>query len=266
MLEGPAHRYTLPTRAVLLLAEEQSVYHVLYAEGAVASDGSSPRVDPMASVISGKKGPMPLLISEQKGFWRDFQALAGGIGTTAAATVNHAIELRMEQGDGQTLNLIAGGLLPDQAKIILWRLEERRVAPAVLRSTGMTRATEKALELAENNGKELGKALFILYTEWLKKGEGKKPDPAAVRSVRDSIQASATYWSLLEPAFWAFVQSLGDGVNPEDALIQWRFDLRKAVQTAWEQAKASLGLDSRALAAVGRSSRPIAKIFAGLSP
>ena len=266
ILEGPAHRYTMLSRAVLLLAEGRSVRHVLYAEGAVATDASSPRVDPMASVITGKKGSMPLLISEHKGFWRDFQALSGGAGTTAAATVNHAIDLRIEQGENQILNLIAGGLLPDQAKIILWRLEERRVAPALLRSAGLIRSTEKALELAEVHGQELGKALFILYTEWLKQGQDKKPDPAAIRSVRDSIQASATYWSLLEPAFWVFIQSLGDGVDSEEALLQWRTELRRAVLSAWEQANASLGLDSRALAAVGRSSRSIAKILAGLSP
>jgi CRISPR system Cascade subunit CasA len=261
-LEGPAHRYTLQSRALLLQPDAEQISHLLYAEGVVASD--SPSADPMAAVISGKKGPMPLLLSEQKGFWRDFQALAGSGGATAAATVNHATAIRTERDDARPIELLAGGLLPDQAKIILWRLEERRIAPSILHQTSMIRATELALELAESTGTGLGKALYSLYSEWVRNGSEKDPDPKAVRGVRDSIQALASYWNVLEAAFWSFVQAIGDGAEPEQALVQWRSTLRDTANATWSQATTALGLDGRALAAAGRSSRPFGKVLAGL--
>jgi CRISPR system Cascade subunit CasA len=263
-LEGPAHRYTLLSRAVLLQPDADQNSIVLYAEGVVANDADSPSADPMAAMISGQKGPIPLLLSEQKGFWRDFQALAGSGGATAAATVNHATAVRMDRNDPRPIELIAGGLLPDQAKIILWRLEERRIAPAVLYQISMIRATERALELAEAAGKMLGKALYILYSEWVRNSGDKDPDPKVIRGLRDSIQAITTYWSALEAAFWSFVQAIGDGAEPEEALGQWRTTIHDAAEATWNQATAALGLDSRALAAAGRSRQPFSKVLAGL--
>jgi len=263
-LEGPAHRYTLLSRSILLQPDSDQISWVLYGEGVVTNDADSPAADPMAAVISGKKGPMPLLLSEQKGFWRDFQSLAGSGGATAAASINHATEIRRKRDDERPIELIAGGLLADQAKIILWRLEERRIAPAVLRKPNLIGATDRALELAEVTGSGLGKALFALYAEWVKNGGEKDPDPKAIRAVRDSIQAITSYWGGLEAAFWSFVQAIGEGAEPEEALNQWRSTLRDAAKTAWDQAKLALGLDSRALAAAGRSSRPFGKVMAGL--
>jgi CRISPR system Cascade subunit CasA len=263
-LEGPAHRYTLLSRAVLFQPDADQISSILYAEGVVANDADTPSADPMAAMVSGKKGPMPLLLSEQKGFWRDFQALAGSGGATAAATVNHATAVRMDRNDPRPIELMAGGLLPDQAKIILWRLEERRIAPAILYQTSMIRATDRALELAETTGSMLGKALYILYSEWVKNGGEKDPDPKVIRGLRDSIQATTSYWSVLEAAFWSFVQAIGDGAEPEEALGQWRSTLRDAASATWNQATAALGLDSRALAAAGRSRRPFNKVLASL--
>jgi hypothetical protein len=220
----------------------------------------------MAAVISGKKGPMPLLLSEHKGFWRDFQALAGSGGATAAASVNHAIAVRGANGETRPIEMLAGGLLPDQAKIILWRLEERRIAPAVLRQNNMITAMEKALELAETTGSSLGKALYVLYSEWVKNGSEKEPDTNAVRGVRDSIQAVTNYWGLLEGAFWSLVHAIGDGVDTEKALDEWRGKLRESVNLTWNQATTALGFDGRALAAAARSSQPIGKLLNSLNP
>ena len=128
----------------------------------------------------------------------------------------------------------------------------------------MIRATERALELAEVTGTMLGKALYILYSEWVKHGGEKDPDPKTVRGLRDSIQAITSYWSVLEAAFWIFVQAIGDGAEPEEALGQWRTTLRDAAQATWNQATVALGLDSRALAAAGRSRNPFHKVLAGL--
>ena len=264
VLEGPAHRYTLLSRAVLLQPTGDQLTHLLYAEGVVATDDSSPAADSMAAVIQTKKGPMPLLLSERKALWRDFQALVGSGSATPAATLNHASAIRQELGDRRPIDLLAGGLLPDQAKILLWRLEERRIAPALLNQAGLNHATDRALELAEKAGTGLNKALYALFSEWLAQGSQQKPDPKTVRSLQDSVQASASFWSALEPAFWLLVHDLGRSGDSESALLQWRETLKAAIRDAWQQATTSLGLDGRALAAAGTTSPQIGKLLAGL--
>jgi CRISPR system Cascade subunit CasA len=265
VLEGPAHRYTFLSRALLLLADGDQVSHLLYAEGLVTGEGSNPQSDPMAGVIKGKKGPLPLLLSEQKAFWRDFHVLQGSGGATAAATMSHASAIRQELGDARQITLLAGGLLPDQAKIILWRLEERFVAPALLQDKGLMVASDKALELAEATGSALNKAIYSLCSVWLQGNSEKSPDPKDIRALQQSIQAGACFWGQLEPTFWSFIHILGSSTDPEAALEQWRLSLNKATRTAWDTASASLGLDSRAISAVGRTDHLKGKVLSIIS-
>jgi CRISPR system Cascade subunit CasA len=261
VLEGPAHRYTFLSRALLLLPDGDHVSHLLYAEGLVTGEGSNPQVDPMAGIIQGKKGPIPLLLSEQKAFWRDFHVLQGNGGATPAATMDHASAIRQDMGDQRQIALLAGGLLPDQAKIVLWRLEERLVAPALLQEKALMVASDRAVALAEATGSAFNKAVYALCSVWLQRNSEKASDPKDVRALQQSIQAAACFWGQLDPEFWSFTHVLGTSRDPEAALQQWRLSLSQAARTAWDAATASLGLDSRAIAAAGRTEHLKAKIL-----
>jgi hypothetical protein len=230
----------------------------------IATDANTPTADPMAAVVQGKKGPMPLLLSEQKALWRDFQALVGSKGSTPAGTLSHASGIREEQGNERPIEILAGGLLPDQAKIVLWRLEERRLAPNLLREPRLKDAVDKALELAENAGVGLGKALYALFAEWLQRSGDGKPDPQKVRSLGESIQGSAFFWSSLEPEFWSFVHDLSQNGDIERTLDQWRDTLKAVISAAQQQATSSLGLDARALKAASHTSHQFGKVVAGI--
>ncbi len=265
VLQGPAHRYTLLSRALLLQPEGDQLTHLLYAEGLAATDANSPSADPMASMVKGKKGSMPLLLSEHKALWRDFQALVGSHGSAPAATLSHASAVREELDDHRPIELLAGGLLPDQARIVLWRLEERRISPDLLHKKNLIHAVDKALELAEKAGSALGKALYALYTEWLQCGGESRPDPQKVRSLGESIQATACFWSELEPAFWVLVDDLGHSGDTDQTLDQWRNTLRKAVESAQLRATNALGLDAKALRAVSHTSHHFGRVVAGIS-
>jgi CRISPR system Cascade subunit CasA len=264
VLNGPAHRYTLLSRSILLQPSGGQLTHLLYAEGVIATDANTPTADPMAAVVQGKKGPMPLLLSEQKALWRDFQALVGSKGSTPAGTLSHASGIREEQGNERPIEILAGGLLPDQAKIVLWRLEERRLAPNLLREPRLKDAVDKALELAENAGVGLGKALYALFAEWLQRSGDGKPDPQKVRSLGESIQGSAFFWSSLEPEFWSFVHDLSQNGDIERTLDQWRDTLKAVISAAQQQATSSLGLDARALKAASHTSHQFGKVVAGI--
>jgi CRISPR system Cascade subunit CasA len=265
VLEGPAHRYTFLSRAVLLIPDGDHVSHLLYAEGLVTGEGSNPQPDPMAGVIKGKKGPLPLLLSEQKAFWRDFHVLQGSGGAIAAATVSHASAIREVMGDSRQIALLAGGLLPDQAKIILWRLEVRFVAPFLLQDKSLMVASDRALELAETTGTAFNKAVYALCSAWLQGNGDKTPDPKDIRALQQSIQANACFWGQLEAAFWSFIHVLGTTKDPEGALQQWRLSLGITTRAVWDGATASLGLDSRAVSAAGRTDHLKGKVLATIS-
>jgi CRISPR system Cascade subunit CasA len=262
VLEGPAHRYTFLSRALLLLPVDGHISHLLYGEGLVTSEATNPQVDPMAGIITGKKGPLPLLLSEQKAFWRDFHVLQGSGGATAAATVSHAAAICQDTGDERPIAVLAGGLLPDQAKIVLWRLEERHLASALLQSKSLIVASNRALELAEQTGSAFNKAVYVLCSSWLQRDSDKSPDPKDIRALQNSIQAGASFWGRLESAFWLFIDILGTGGDTEEALLQWRQSLTEATRSAWNEAASSLGLDSRAIAAIGRTDHLKGKILA----
>ena len=264
VIEGPAHRYTFLSRAILLLPEEGGISTLLYAEGLKTGEDTTPEADPMAATITGKKGPMPLLLSEQKALWRDFQALNGSKGSTAAEVVNHALAVRDDEDDTRPLDLMAGGMLCDQAKILFWRLEQRQLSPAVLRRQSLINASDRALELSEETGSALGKSVYGLCTAWLQRGGDKSPDPKDVRALQDSIQAGALFWSALEAPFWHLIQMLGLTDDPEACLTEWREQLRIALNDAWAHARRSLGVDSRALAAAGALEHRQQKILASL--
>jgi CRISPR system Cascade subunit CasA len=265
VLEGPAHRYTFLSRALLLLSDSGYITHLLYGEGLVTGEASNPQVDPMAGIITGKKGSIPLLLSKQKAFWRDFHVLLGSGGATAAATVSHAAAIRQETGDGRQIALLAGGLLPKKAKIILWRLEERHLAPELMHSKSLIAASNRSLELADQIGTAFNKAVYVLCSSWLQGNSDKKPDPNDIRALQNSIQAGASFWSRLEPAFWSFIDTLGTSREPEPALQQWRQSLTEATRAAWNDAASSLGLDSRAIAAIGKTDHLKAKILATIN-
>lgn len=251
VIDGPAHRYTFLSRAILVLAEENLVSKILYAEGLTIGEDSTPVADPMAATVIGKKGSMPLLLNEQKAFWRDYPALSGSKESTAAAVVNHGIKVREEQEDERRLDLLAGGLLCDQAKILFWRLEQRRLSPMVLRKQNLIAASDRALDLAEDTGRELNKSVYLLCAVWLQRGSEKDPDPKDVRELQQSIQASAIFWGGLESPFWTFIQQLAEKDDYLSALSDWREHLRQAVNSTWNHARCALGFDSRALAAAG---------------
>lgn len=251
VIDGPAHRYTFLSRAVLLLAEDGLVSRILYAEGLTIGEDLTPEADPMAATVIGKKGPMPLLLNEQKAFWRDFPALNGSKGATAAAVVNHAIKVEEELGLEGRLELLAGGLLCDQAKILFWRLEQRCLSPMVLRRHNLVAASDRALDQAEEAGRELNQSIYLLCSEWLKRGGEKDPDPKDVRALQHSIQAGAVFWGELESPFWIFIEELGTCDDSSSAMNRWGEHLRKAVEITWDHARRALGFDSRALAAAG---------------
>jgi len=260
---GPAQRYSALSRA-LLLEPGQAVTHLRYAEG--LSLDESPIPDPMAAMVTGKKGPMPLMLRESRAMWRDANALMGAEGSIPPETIRNAAAIRMGRGEFDPIDLLAGGLLPDKAKVVLWRLEERRISPALLAQGNAVAVAQAALDLAESTGTAMRKAAFSLFTSWLKNGGEHSPATADITGLLDSTQVMAHYWAHLEPEFWDLIDQLSTTPDADAIAKGWANTLKRTVTATWNNAIRSLGTDGRALAAAGRSSHQLGRVLKPLLP
>jgi CRISPR system Cascade subunit CasA len=258
---GPAARYTWLSRAVLYLPDHGTVSRALFAEGIALA--AAPVPDPMSATMTVKGEQRNLLIREDRALWRDFHALAGAAGGKQPAVVENAAALRLAHDNYDPIDLLAGGLQPDQMKLILWRLEERRISPRLLERGGQVLAAlESGVQLAEAAGNGFFAALGRMASGWLHQGSDNPPSQAAVSEVRNRTHAMPRFWGSLEPAYWRFVSRLSAGANPETCLDEWRADLQSSLRSAWTQATEALGSDGRALAAAASAHRHLATTIA----
>ena len=255
---GPAQRYSALSRA-LLLEPGPEVTHLRYAEG--LSLDESPIPDPMAAMVTGKKGPMPLMLRETRAMWRDANALMGAEGSVPPETIRNAAAIRMSRGEFDPIDLLAGGLMPDKAKVVLWRLEERRISPALLAQGNAVAVAQAALDLAESTGTAMRKAAFSLFASWLQKGGEHSPATSDITGLLDSTQVMAHYWASLEPEFWSLIDQLSTTTDADAIATSWANTLKRTVTATWNNAIRSLGTDGRALAAAGRSSHQLGRVL-----
>ena len=259
---GPADRYTWLSRA-LLLQPGAAITHLFYGTGLVPAE--SPLPDPMAAMVSGEKGTFPLKLREDRAMWRDFHALTGDKHSTMPKTICTAVDICAAQDEDDSIRLLAGGLLPDKAKTILWRLEERHVSPKLLAAQGdAVNLAKEALKLAESIGVQLQKALFSLYSAWLQNGGERSPAAADVKNLLKSAQAMPHYWAELETEFWKLVDDLGQGEDGGRVLATWKDILRRVVLQVWNRSRNALGSDGRALAAEGRAGKALGRVLKAL--
>jgi CRISPR system Cascade subunit CasA len=250
--QGPAQRYTWLSRAVLLLPNAHGrVSNLLYAEGLSLIEDPVP--DPMVALVPSKEAAQPVVLDVDRAFWRDLHALTGESGSTPPRVVEHAISLRAAVDDYEPIGLAAGGLLPDQAKIVLWRLEERRVSPAVLRTVGGAARVDAATRRAQEVSQAMFGVFMDLCRNWIQQTGDRTPAEADVKNLLRQLNGISSYWVELEPCFWRFVSELGRGEAPDKCLQDWYEDIRSACETAWRGALTLLGTDGRALAAQAQS-------------
>jgi hypothetical protein len=247
-----------------LLEPGPEVTHLRYAEG--LSLDESPIPDPMAAMVTGKKGPMPLMLREARAMWRDANALMGAEGSVPPETIRNAAAIRMGRGEFDPIDLLAGGLLPDKAKVVLWRLEERRISPALLAQGNAVAVAQAALDLAESTGTAMRKAAFSLFASWLQKGGEHSPATADITDLLGSTQVMAHYWADLEPEFWNLIDQLSTTTDADAIASDWANTLKRTVTATWNHAIRSLGTDGRALAAAGRSSHQLGRVLKPLLP
>jgi CRISPR system Cascade subunit CasA len=209
----------------------------------------------MSTMVPGKESLHPVYLDVERAFWRDLSALAGEGGASPPRVISHAIEIRAVRGDYSPLELAAGGLLPDQAKIVLWRLEERRVSPSILQPGSLIAGRlDAAVKRAQEVSQTLYGAMMDLCREWLSLGSDRSPAEGDVKALVRELNGLARYWAELEVRFWTFADRLGRGDPPDECLSAWHQDIRITTLHCWNVAAKLLGDDARALAAQAKAS------------
>jgi hypothetical protein len=182
--------------------------------------------------------------------------------------LKHAAELMMAAEDYEPIELLAGGILPDtsnQAKTVLWRLEQRHLAPGLVGNAEAQAVVEALLEQATATSKALYGAISTLCRGWLDQGSEAGVKPENVTLFRKNLQHEALFWGSLETEFWGAVHVLGDGAKGEAVLAGWRQTLRLTVRMVWAHCCSQIGNDGRGLRAQGLAGQAIGKVMAGLA-
>lgn len=220
---------------------------------------NSEALDPMKHYRSHKKsGLLPLQFREERSLWRDstllFQINSDSHKAPAVFRWLGRLYDRSVIQDHHMFNYQAIGMLADRSKAIT-KFAHREYMPlplAYLNNLELVNSLGEALEAAEKVASELWKATGTMASVLLAPDEDgdRRPDPDAVRNLRDSMGTERKYWSMLEPIFRQTMYELPE--NRSDAMHHWFGWLRSAAWKSFDAASDGLGDDPRALKAAVR--------------
>ncbi len=245
-LSGVTRVYTWPSRGVRLLDEGDGVRLMAYGPGVEPLDVAFR--DPMVAYRKDAKGNLlPLRLSTEKAFWRDFGAMLPQAGGVPPSTVNAADELLgYLEGEGldplPTRGLRVLGQVSDQAKILDIRREVYPLPPKVL-SVKAELNLGWALEKAEGLGQGLRRLALLLAREVLGSGE-----PGELSAFAASLPLERLYWHALDGSFPALLERLGK----EGDRAWWEEVLRRAALEGWNATRIALGTEARHLKALAK--------------
>ena len=199
-----------------------------------------------------KKGEITfsfLYFNADKALWRDYDSLlkreAGN--TFPPAVVEWLADLKANGflDNGCPIQLMATGMLADQAKPVFYRQDILPLPLELLRNDDHARDIRRELERAEDVAIKLGNSLNMLAEQVLQRGAAGRPDPGDRRSLLKQWRARERYWTMLEPQFWRFIDSML--VDSDAALHDWIVDLRSQARDALRHAATLAGVSPWAL-------------------
>lgn len=215
---------------------------------------------------SANQEPWPALsFTEDKALWRDTLSLLQSVDGERARpkTLDWLADIAANSGliSDRALPLSAYGLCSDRASIDFWRQEHLPVSVAYLTDQEMTAALARALHLAEESGKALHDATWILLRLALIPDESKEPGKEAKKKINrmcDELAPGRPYWSRLETPFKRLLEDLPEDISTDQhgstvygaqRLPKWAETIRRAGQEAFDSVSAAVGESARALKA-----------------
>lgn len=240
--QGAARVYTWPSRAVLLLDEGNGVRWMAYGPGVKPRDVSWR--DPMVAYRKGNKGEiLPVRLSMEKSFWRDFQAMLPQAGGSWPATLVHASEVAFAARIRPQIRVL--GQVADQAKILDVRREVYPLPPGLLQERGEA-LLGGILERAEALGNRLREVARAVARGVLGNAEQK-----TLEDFQRSLPLLRLYWATLDQAFLETLEHLDE----EGVVSRWEASLEGAARRAWQETRRAVGTAGRHLKALTEGER-----------
>lgn len=241
-LHGAARVYTWPSRGVLLLDEGNGVRRIAYGPGVEPLQVAW--TDPMAAYGLARTGKiLPLRLSMDKSFWRDFQAMLPEAGGSWPATLKHASAVAREAKIPVQIRVL--GQVSDQAKVLDIRREVYPLPPGLITERGEA-LLKSALEDAEAMGNALSEVGRAVARAVLR-----DKDPQELGRFQKSLPLLRVYWAALDLAFLEFLEFLDE----KGALDRWKERVRGAARRAWEETRRFVGTAGRHLKALAEGER-----------
>lgn len=216
-------------------------------------------LDPMKHYrIDEKRGRISMRFNENRAVWRDSATLLRLNAEEHQVPAVFAWLGRLVDGhrpvldESLSLRYMALGMASDQAKVEFFRSEHLPLPLAYLDNVALVDLLFRTLAAAENVASELWKASGTMASVLLAPAEDseRRPDPDAVRNLRESMGTERRYWALLEPIFRQTIQALPH--EGSEAVVRWLGWLRDAAWRAFDEVSDGLGDDPRALKAAVR--------------
>jgi CRISPR system Cascade subunit CasA len=206
-----------------------------------------------------------LAFTEDKALWRDTLSLFQSVGNERVRpkTVEWLADLKAHGAlpKGRTLQLSALGLSTDRARVDFWRHEDLPLPLEYLSNEELVSGLKDALDVAEETGRTLRDATWLLARLTLIPDESKVPGKEAKKDINgmcDDLAAGRPYWSRLETHFKRLLEDLPGDTSIDEygstrRLRGWAATIRRAAQEAFDIASAAVGESARALKARARA-------------
>lgn len=243
---------TWRSRQLRLLPEPDGhVRWVQYAQGYALSDPDLTLRDPFKRYVQADSGPskgayFPKNFSPGRALWRDVDALIEHAGSSTSPDdpnqipaivdwVAQAIRMLARAQQSVHPSIIATGLVNNQARIDLWRMERLPLPVTLLQD----RERQVQIKRAIGNANELHSVLSSAgdaYAKMRMTQGVRKPDTADINRERAALKLDERYWSQLEPHFQRFLIALAGGGDPSQSLKSWQRSIEQIARDVFASA------------------------------
>lgn len=248
---GLTDLYTFRGRRLQLLPEEDgTVRHVLYDQGLVLDLLGENLRDPFKRYLAQKQAnaQLPRNFSENRALWRDAYGLieesqAAGAENDPPQLImdlqNQIHDFRSELAD-LTPNLIATGLVNNQARISLWRMDRMSLPLTILANQSRQSALHSAIDDAESAWSNALRPAASWFATIGLVGEDQKADSNDVAAIMSRIAIEQRYWSRIDREFQVFVSNLSTAEDVDATLSSWKFQLQLLCESCFRDATHSM--------------------------
>ncbi len=251
---GLTDLYSFRGRRLQLIPDEAAnVRRVRYEQGFVLDLMGEELRDPFKRYLAQKQAnaQLPRNFSENRALWRDADGLIesngdAGVENDPPIVMSDLRDRIHDFGDdlaGLVPNVIATGLVNNQARISLWRMDRMAMPLSLLSDEQRVRTLRDAIRDAESAWGDALRPAARWFANIGLAGDGGKADSGDVAAILTRIAIEQRYWSRIDREFQQFVTNLSRLDDPFGALATWKDQLKRLCESCFRDASLTMSGD-----------------------